>query len=284
MLTLSQRVLGIFQAIAARCAKVVTLSVSVLLLPCVAFALRIDNPKIDMQLSQGESYSGQIVVENNDTHEIRVKVYAEDFLYKEPFDGEKQFLPKGTTPLSLASWLTMSPLEFSLAPYGRQTVNFVLRPGENVDRVHCGIIFFETALGKAISAQGEGIDILGRVGTLIFIEPPKQEKKGEFGQIKENENSFEGIFKNAGNTFLHVQGIYYIIDSNAKVKARGKTNELYLLPENQTKVSVKPQETLSAGNYTVVLTFDLEGGKVLVKEIDFSVTASGTYKIVTVRD
>jgi len=284
MLPGSQKQSILTRAIATRCVRALALSVGALLLPCIAFALRIDNPKIDVQLNKDESYSGQIVVENNSTEEIRIKAYAEDFLYKEPFDGEKQFLPKGTTPLSLAAWLTLSPLEFTLAPYGRQTVNFVLRPQENVEIVHCGIIFFETGLGRTVNEQGEGIDVLGRVGSLIFIEPTKQEKKGEFSQIKENARSLEGIFKNTGNTFLHVQGIYYIIDSTDKVSTRGKTNELYLLPQNQAKVDISPTDALPAGNYTVVLTLDLEGGKALVKEIDFSVSSTGAYKIITVRD
>lgn len=268
----------------ARCAQVICLCALALSLPSFAFALKIDNPKISVALSKGQSYSGSIVVENNSDKETRIRVYAEDFLYIAPFDGSKEFFPLGTTRFSFSSSLTMPSNEFILAPYDHQTVNFILRPQEDFDRVRCGVIFFETALGKTTGQQGEGIDILGRVGSLVFIEPKGKQKKGEFADIRVSDKSLEGIFTNKGNTFLRVQGTYYTIDSHEMVKERGQTPEFYLLPDDQTKITIVPSAALPAGNYTMVITFDMEGGEAVVKEINFSVSATGTLEVLAVSD
>jgi hypothetical protein len=266
------------------CAKAVCFCALALSLPLSCFALRINNPKIEVQLDKGKSYSGSITVENNSDKDARIRVYAEDFLYVQPFDGGKEFFPLGTTSFSLSSWLVLPPTDFILSPYGQKTVNFILRPQDDVAKVHCGVIFFETAIGKTINEQGQGIDILGRVGSLIFIEPQSMHKAGEFSEITPGPNSLTGNFLNNGNTFLHVQGTYYIIDAAEIVKDRGAIGELYLLPQDKAKVVIKLPKTISAGKFTLVITFDLEEGVAVVKEIDLEVLANGEINILAVRD
>jgi hypothetical protein len=41
---------------------------------------------------------------------------------------------------------------------------------------------------------------------------------------------------------------------------------------------------IAEGKYTMVITFDLEGGEAAVKEIDFSVSPTGELSILAVRD
>lgn len=272
------------RAAATRYAKILLFCVSTLLLPFSAFTLTIDNPKIDIQLDKGKSYSGTITVDNNSDRDARIKVYAEDFIYVEPFDGSKEFLPLGTTTFSLSRWLTVSETEFILKPYEHKAVSFILQPQEQIEKVHCGVIFFETSIGKALNDKGENIDILGRVGSLVFVEPQSLKKAGEFSAVTIDSKSFKGTFTNNGNTFLHVVGTYYIVDSSEMVKDRGKIQELYLLPQDKTKVTIKPPEKISEGKYTMIITFDLEGGEAAVKEIDFSVSPAGELKILAVRD
>lgn len=268
----------------ARGARIFFFLVLLLPLPFFVFALRINNPKFELQLDKGKSYSGSITVENNSDKEARIRVYAEDFLYVEPFDGTKEFFPLGTTGLSLSSWLALTPNEFVLSPYASQTVSFVLRPKDSVEKVYCGVIFFETAIGKTLNEQGQGIDILGRVGSLVFIEPQNLNRIGEFTEINTVDKSLTGTFINKGNTFLHVQGTYYIIDAAELVKERDQLKELYLLPKDKAKVVIKTPEALVEGKYTMVITFNLEGGEAAVKEIDFSVSPTGELKVLATRD
>jgi hypothetical protein len=266
------------------CAKAFCFCALALSLPLSCFALRINNPKFDIQLDKGKSYSGSITVENNSDKDARIRVYAEDFIYVPPFDGSKEFSHLGTTNFSLSSWLVLPPTEFTLLPYANQTVNFILRPQESVTKVHCGVIFFETTIGKTTNEQGQGIDILGRVGSLIFVEPQELRKIGEFSEITADHNSLTGNFLNNGNTFLHVQGTYYIIDAAEIVKDRGKITELYLLPQDKARVAIKLPQNLSEGKFTLVITFDLEGETAVVKEIDLQVSANGEVNILATRD
>ena len=153
------------------------------LLPFSSFALRIDNPKIKLQLSPKDNYSGAIIVENPSSDEVSVKAYLEDFIYVAPFDGAKEFYAPGTTSLSLSGWISFSPQEFILQPFSSRRVNFSISPTSSFNSVHCGVLFFETAIGITYE-DGKAINVLGRIGSLFFVEPKDKRKQATFTNIQ----------------------------------------------------------------------------------------------------
>lgn len=249
------------------------------------FAFRIDKPKFVIQLSKGESFRGTIMVDNPSKESIPVKVYLEDFSYVSPYDGRKNFYPPGSTPLSISSWITFSPHEFVLGPYSHKRVSFTIIPDKDFTTVRCGVLFFEVPLGVGTNKAGAGINIIGRVGSLIFVEPENREKKADFEDIAGEYYKLKGTFTNLGNTFLHAKGTFYIIDSEGVAKDRGTLAELYTLPGNRTQVTIPISKKLSSlESYTLIITYDLEEGDVLVKEIDFSLSSSGKIRVLAIRD
>jgi len=206
----------------------------------------------------------------------------EDFLYTFPFDGSKEFYPRGSTKFSLAPWLNYSPQEFTVLPHSEQKVNFVVN-GENLVGSRCGVLFFEASLGTAYE-EGAAVNILGRLGSLIFVDAYDSGKNGSFSDIQGGIRKLKGTFTNSGTRFLHVKGTFFIMDEEGMVEDRGQISDLYLLSENRGEVEIGLTKSLAPKNYIMVLTFDMEDGDVLVKEIDFSLSAYGEVKVLDVRD
>ena len=248
-----------------------------------AFALRIDNPKIKVELSVGQNYSDSIIITNPSQETVAVKAYLEDFAYVSPFDGEKSFHAPGTSKFSLADWINFSPQEFTISPYGRQKVSLSIRPDIEFSSVHCGVLFFETSIGTTYE-DGQAINVLGRIGSLIFVEPEEKIKQASFEDVEGKIRSLEGNFTNSGNSFLHVQGVFYVMDKEGMIYDRGQLQELYLLPGDTANMAINLAENLSTGTYTMVVTFDMEDDDALIKEIDFSLDSSGKVRVLEVRD
>ena len=253
------------------------------LLPISSFALRIDNPKVKLQLSPGDNYSGIIIVENPSSDEVSVKAYLEDFIYVAPFDGAKEFYASGTTSVSLSNWITFSPQEFTLQPFAHRRVNFSISPASFFNSVHCGVLFFETSIGTTYE-DDKAINVLGRIGSLFFIEPQDKKKQATFNDIKGSSYSLIGDFINSGNSFIHAQGTSFTLDSEDMVKDRGVLEELYLLPNDSTKLQIALASDLTPGTYTMVITFDLEEDDSTIKEIDFSLSRSGEVTVLDERN
>jgi len=55
-----------------------------------AATIRISAPKVILELSPGETYSGEIVAENPTEDENKVKIYLEDWAYQSGGTGEKR--------------------------------------------------------------------------------------------------------------------------------------------------------------------------------------------------
>jgi len=263
--------------------KIFILSALLLLVPAAAFALRIDNPKLRVKVTTGQNYTGSIMAENPTKDTISVKVYLEDFIYIEPFDGEKKFMPRGTTSRTISDYITFSPQSFSLEPFGSKTVNFTLAPTKPLKETLCGVLFFETGIGSSVD-DGKAIDVLGRLGSLIFLDPADGKKSAAFSSPEGGNRKISGIISDDGSLFVSALGTFYVMDANGKVLDRGQTAEAYLMPGDKRPLEIKLSAGLPEGSYTAVVTFDMQDNDIFTKEIDFSLSSSGEVKVTGSRD
>lgn len=244
------------------------------------FAFGIDNPKIYVHLHQDEIYTDKILVTNTTQAPLEVRAYYQDFEYTEPFNGEKNFYPPDSLDFSIGSWLTLTPNVFHLEPGESQVAYITIQPNEPFDRVHCGVIFFETAMGMGMNEDGSQVQTLGRIGSIVFVEPAGKENK----QLKCDVDSSLpytidlNVF-NAGNSFIHTVPSYYVIDEDGNFYDRGSLDETFFMPGDSTRVSGNITKNISPGHYIMVLTIDMEEGAVIVPEISFSIDSSGFINI-----
>ncbi|MCP4653104.1 MAG: hypothetical protein GY858_06965 [Candidatus Omnitrophica bacterium] len=255
-----------------------------LLLPVLTFAFRIDTPKIEVKLSSGDNHAGTIIVENPSKDELFFKVYLEDFVYTSPFEGDKQFSPPGSNKFSMVDFINFSPREFTLAPYSQARVNYTISADRSLSGVRCGVLFFETSIGHGQDKSGRGLNILGRIGSLVFLEPDNVVKKASFADINSVGRSLQGAFSNLGDSFLRVKGSFYVVDQGGMVKDRGEISEFYLLPGDRKDLQISLPDKLLGDTYSLIATFDIEDGDVLVKEVDFSISSHGTVAVIDTRD
>ena len=244
-----------------------------------ASTIRISNPKIELELAPGETYSGEIAVENPDSDEVKTKIYLEDWNYAPGGTGEKKFFPAGTTALSASRWITFSPSAEVLKPFGRIVERYTVTVPQDAKGGYTSVLFFESILGTAPTEE-EGVNVLvaGRIGALFFIHVKGTEKRtGEIQKLEivppEGNKPLEirTTLADTGNIDLAVGGNFLIMDTEGKVLGRGDLAKLYTLPGDIAESKTQWVGRLPKGNYSLLLTYDLGQGQSLVREESLNV-------------
>lgn len=228
--------------------------------------IQIDRPKVRVIIPPGEMKTGIINVANPSSEPKEVRLYLEDWLYLPGADGSKEFRPANTLPNSCASWINFHPSEFTLQPYAKQIVGYTIRTPEDAKGGYYAILFFENTTSKPETAEGVGINLAIRFGTLFYIEPSgtiTREAKIENLLLEKEDSSLKvsADFKNTGNIDLITSGTFDIIDSSGIVFARGEFNDTYTMSGDNARLVSEWNKTIPTGKYDLILTIDL--GKAL---------------------
>ncbi|MFC1514879.1 hypothetical protein ACFL5X_03160 [Candidatus Omnitrophota bacterium] len=249
-----------------------------------ATTLRIDSPKVKLKVSPGQTVSGAIVVENLSDIAVPIRAYFEDFKYISPFDGSKEFLPQASTSFSCAPWISFSPQEFTLRPLEKRQVYYSINVPEEASGGYYSVLFFESALGPGRDEEGRAVSVIGRIGSLFFVETQDSIKAADISGINASLRDLHGTIANTGTTIIIVKPVFYIMDQAGLVVDRGKPPELFLNPGDQTNFSIGLSSDLAQGRYIAVLTFDLEGQDVVIREVTFSKDSFGAVEILDVKE
>lgn len=244
-----------------------------------AATIRINYPKVELELLPGETYSGEIMTENPTEKDLGLKVYLQDWVYNPAGDGEKTFTPVGSTPLSASAWISFNPAETVVPPFGRAPVRYTIRVPQDAKGGYYSVFFFETVLGVQTDEEGASVLVAGRVGSLFFIDVKGTvDRKGEIKSVEVQPPSgnkpveIQTVFKNSGNTCVVVGGNFLIMDEEGNIKGRGELNKLYTFPGSEVTGSTQWVGRLEKGTYDVVLTYDMGKGQNVVEERKLNVT------------
>ena len=243
-----------------------------------ASTVRINKPKIRLNIPSGSSESGSITVSNPSTGDVNVKVYLEDWEYEESQDGVKRFFPPGTHPLSCAKWISFYPADFSLPSYGSQELFYSVKAPKDVNGGYFAVLFFEKAMGEMKDSEGANILIKGRIGSLFYVETGAVNKKVELTNIsiakKRNGLEISTVLKNTGNVDVTAKGTFNIIDKQGMVFARGEFNDTYTFPGSQARISSTWADAVPVGDYDLIITLDL-AGSLKIEEVEIRINSSG---------
>ena len=226
----------------------------------------IDKSKIRLSAAEGKQVYGEINMENPTKDARSMRLYLEDWRYLAAGDGTKEFLPAGTLANSCASWITFSPAEFVIPPFGRQRVSYSVRAPQEVSGGYYAALFFETQLGKVGKLEAEreaNIDLKIRIATLFYVEVEDTVKRtydiDNFSLKKLGANGGLLIkldFKNTGNVDITCGGSFYLMDKNGQVLARGELKDVYTFAGSDGEIQAKWEEPIPSGTYDLVLTLD----------------------------
>jgi hypothetical protein len=252
--------------------------------------VRVDKTKIRLSIPPGKTKVGSISVENPTDEPKTVKVYLNDWEYVAPFDGAKQFKPIDSTMYSCSDWITYSPSEVYLGPYGKAKINYTVKVPEGASGGHYSLMFFESMLGKPDS-QGVGVSVAVRIATLFYIEAEGAIKKeAAFSNFSLERKSKEKLLnmsldmKNTGNLDITASGDFNIIDKKGMVFGRGSFNTVYTFPGDMAKLTGSWSLPIPKGVYDLVLTLNLGKaqeelnlgrGEVIVKEAEIEFDENG---------
>ncbi len=263
-----------------------------------ASQIGLDKSKVRLVIPPEGSQAGEIKIDNISGDALKVKVYLEDWLYKNTQNGEKDFFPKGTQPLSCSEWISMSPVDFNLAPWGNKVVNYTVKVPAQAQGGHYSVMFFETSVGQYNPGapmdpeeRQVAINVAVRVGALFYIEAKDTVKKevaisnlAVSGNQGQEPLSIKFDLKNSGNVDITTAPYFHIMDQQGMVYARSEFNEVYTMPGNQAKLTASWPKHLTKGVYDLVLTFNLnkaqeEAGKrlgpAMIKEAEIEIGQDG---------
>jgi hypothetical protein len=226
-----------------------------------ASTLRLDQTKIRLSIAPGQGKSGKITVDNPTDQVLNIKVYAEDWAYTPKQDGTKDFMMAGTGAFSGAQWLTFVPADFTLPPYGRQTLNYTVKVPADASGGHYAVLFFENA--GAAPQESTGMNLIVRIGVIFYFEAQGTTRRAcEISGLKAEKGNKEALvvslnFKNTGNVDITGRTTFDLIDSNGLVYARGAFNDLYTFPQDAAVIKASWQEAIPPGTYDLVITLDM---------------------------
>jgi hypothetical protein len=258
--------------------------------------VRVDKSKNRLTIAPGQSKIGDIMVENPTDESKIVHVYLEDWYYVPPFDGAKEFKPTGTTKLSAAGWITFSPSELVLLPFGKQKINYTVKVPPEATGGHYAVLFFESLISQPISeadlkTENVGVNLAVRLASLFYIEAEGTLKKDVSlinlfaTRVSEDKPLNLGLeIKNNGNVDMTAGGNFNIIDKKGMVYSRGEFNNVYTFPGDSGKLSASWSLPIPKGTYDLVITLDLGKaqeelnlgrGQTLVKETEIEIGNNG---------
>jgi len=248
-----------------------------------ALNISISDPIIRKKVKPGAVSTDSIQLSNPSSNEIKVRAYLEDFIYVAPFDGNKEFSPAGSTKHSCAEWISFSPQEFILTPFGQKSIDYSIRIPMDAQGGYQAVLFFETSLGDMEQESGYLVKVLGRVGALFIVETEESLKEAKI-DFKEDHSVISGTFLNTGQVFIKSQGTYYLMDSDGMVLDRGEMKNLYTLPGDKASFTIEPSKDISSKQCTLICTFDLQEGDVIVKELEIRRDSLNNLEILEVKD
>ncbi|MDD5166684.1 MAG: hypothetical protein PHQ57_04785 [Candidatus Omnitrophica bacterium] len=250
-----------------------------------ANTISLEPAHVRLSVSAGQAKNGTIHVDNPSNKEIKVRAYLEDWRYSSCKDGTKEFFPEGTLASSCSRWVSFSPAEFSLPPFGRQVVNYTIHVPQDSKGGYFSVMFFETDLAEVKNTPDSEVQLKARLGALFSIEIKDSIVcKADLESLKiEKENDTLKLlaqFNNKGNVDIAPKILFHLIDTEGQVLCRGKFDEIFTLPQDNAEVTAATKiKLLPTGKYLLVITLNLGRGLPLVKEIPLCIDQRGNILI-----
>lgn len=257
--------------------------------PALAFQARINRPLVHEVIGRGQAVRGAIEVENEGDAPVALEVYLQDWEYLEGGTGEKRFSSPGESPWSASGWITYAPARLELAGRGKGVVEYVIRVPPDVSGGRYAVLFFESVLARTPQdANGVSVQYTGRLGALFDLEVTGTvERTGEIRELaigrpdEDRPLALGYTFLNTGNVAIRPKAYFNIVDRIGRYVGRGELPQLYTFPGRSGSATAEWTGALSPGDYTVLLTVDLDGAQVLVHEEPLRVAREVVIEAVT---
>lgn len=229
-------------------------------------------PRAVLEAQPGQLVQGVVVVDHpgNDAP-MRVDVSLSDVVVQP--DGELVYLPPGSIPRSAASWVTVQPLSFVLAPKGAREVRYAVQVPEGTPPgTYWTVLFFDSGPVQEEQGKGVGVRMRIRVGHVIYVNVGTITRSGRIEGVRyvppaaKSPPQLRVQFRNTGNGLLRLNGYVELRDAGGQVVARGEIKNAASLPGFSYELAAPLASPPPGGDYVALIMLDYGGDQVIVGE------------------
>ena len=237
--------------------------------------LALSPPTFELSANPGDFLKNTIRVENLTDRPMIIVVEKRNFTAM----GEEGSvdLTENATPFSLASWITVDPVEVEIGPKGRSIFNFAINVPLNAEPGgHFGSIIFR--VGNKEKVVGTGATLSQELGSLILLRiAGKADEEGQFASFKAIKKffeygpvDFEIRVRNDGNVHLKPTGSIIINNFWGKKVATIEVEPKNVLPGAIRKLSATWERKFLLGRYRAIVSLNYgTERKILVSSTSF---------------
>ncbi len=237
---------------------------------------------INQKFKPGQSFSVDITLSNTTNTPMLMHGLTSDLW----FDGKtnERTLPSpGSTPRSAANWVEFVPKQVMVPAQSRALVKVVVTPQRAVSGGYYTALFFESVPELAGTAPDtkQSIFMNFRIGSFLLLTAEGTESfKVDISDYKvvppdaSHTMSAEFTVDNQSNTHIFPRVQLAVLNNKKKVVGKADGDWIRFMPSQKKVFAVNYPGDLPAGNYDALLTIVHEGGKIVTRDIPFTVEAA----------
>jgi hypothetical protein len=233
-------------------------------------SLNVWPPRVDLNVTPGESRTGLINVNNRGLERVQVFCQINDVSMDRY--GNLLYPEGGTSATSCEPWMSVNPENFFLSQGTSQQVRYTLKVPENAAGTYLASAFFQTKPQEG--GKGTGSRLSARLGVLFILTVSNTGfKDGELSALamssstKENAAQVELGFLNKGNILIRPKGTIEIKTEEGFTVSKVLLNEenQAVLPRSERVFRI-PLSDIKSGIYNLFATVDFGGSEILSGE------------------
>lgn len=220
---------------------------------------------LEFTLEPGESESKAVRVTNYSAKEYNFVLE----IFDENYNGEQteRYLPAGSTPNSLAGWLTINPSYITLRPNESKMVDVTLSVPSNASETRWAVIGVRTAQERSIFEADKnlaaGVLVSPRIKVTVTQSPKsnlnfkaKIEKFALAGKTDEGFQTFEVTVKNSGNKTVTANLGLMVANIKSGKEFKEDQGGVVLMPGQAKSFKVQLNQVLPKGEYAIAAVLD----------------------------
>ncbi|HEY0074046.1 MAG TPA: hypothetical protein VGB77_08100 [Abditibacteriaceae bacterium] len=221
----------------------------------------------------GARITSEFELYNTGTKELHISAYVSDWTKTKT--GEVEIGDPGTQPNSCATWITLNPVEFNLAPKQTVKVRFTIAtPADLADERHA-LVFFQSRPVPVKGNYNMQLAISTRFGCKVFVVPAKPlAPQGKLaGMTMSPASKLQVTFENTGAVNVRLNGTVEARGADGQLAAKGilLPVQTQVLPGGVQPLSPQWDRPLTPGVYQLRAVIDYGGKQLLGGEIKATV-------------
>ena len=235
---------------------------------------------ISFDANPGEIQNRTLTVRNHSNERQKFVMNLNDYIINDK--GAKQGVEAGSTPRTMADWLTINPAFVELNPNESAEIQLSLAVPRNGFTTRWGMIPVELAKEQSASNVDKqlatGVLLIPRIVVLIKKSPrSNQNYKGTVGGLTEvtkagdEFRSFEATIINQGDKILDAKVFLAVANMETMEEEQMKPTNVTVYPDNSRTVKLTLNTKLQPGRYAIAYLMDyghrssIEGSQMLLE-------------------